>query len=382
MTKIIRAPINPAILEWALKDLNLSVERFAKKIKSNVKPEKVTEWILGTSQPTYKQLEDIAYKILKLPLAAFFLAEPPENLTIKRKFRILPEYRLNLTSYKTRIAIKQADFYKSALYELFRSNPSLEPIFRTIRLSVNQNPSEAIRQLRNDFGINIELQKKFRNGYEAFNYYRETLEIKGIYLFQLQLEGDRGFCLLDDEFPIIVVNSSDSINSKIFTLFHELVHILTESDDIYKEFEPSPYLESSIEIFCNRTASEILVPLTELAERYGSSFMYWDEDQISTIAKEYTVSKEVILLKIISMGLANQSDYRRLKEKWDEEYKESKKRREGGSYYVNKISALGRQYINTVIDSYKQGTINDVQVSNYLGMKFTNLSKIEAEVYA
>jgi len=382
MTKIIRAPINPAILEWALKDLNLSVERFAKKIKSNVKPEKVTEWILGTSQPTYKQLEDIAYKILKLPLAAFFLAEPPENLTIKRKFRTLPEYLLNLTSYKTRIAIKQADFYKSALYELFRSNPSLEPIFRTIRLSVNQNPSEAIRQLRNDFGINIELQKKFRNGYEAFNYYRETLEIKGIYLFQLQLEGDRGFCLLDDEFPIIVVNSSDSINSKIFTLFHELVHILTESDDIYKEFEPSPYLESSIEIFCNRTASEILVPLTELAERYGSSFMYWDEDQISTIAKEYTVSKEVILLKIISMGLANQSDYRRLKEKWDEEYKESKKRREGGSYYVNKISALGRQYINTVIDSYKQGTINDVQVSNYLGMKFTNLSKIEAEVYA
>ncbi len=82
------------------------------------------------------------------------------------------------------------------------------------------------------------------------------------------------------------------------------------------------------------------------------------------------------------MGLAHQSDYRRLKEKWDDEYKESKKKRKGGSYYVNKISALGKQYINTVIDSYKQGSINDVQVSNYLGMKFTNLSKIEAEVYA
>ena len=380
MSKIIRAPINPAILEWALKDLNLSVDEFAQKVK--VKPEQVNSWLSGESEPTYKQLENIAYKILKLPLAAFFLAEPPENLTIKRKFRTLPEYLLYLTTYKTRIAIKLADFYKSALYELFGTNPSTEPIFRKIKLSIEQNPAKAAQQLRNEFGISIELQMKFRNGYNAFNYYRDILEIKGIYLFQLQLEGDRGFCLLDNEFPIIVVNSSDSINSKIFTLFHELMHILTESDDIFKELEPLSYLQTGTEIFCNRTASEILVPLNELAERYGSGLGYWDEVLLSTIAKEYTVSKEVILLKIVSMGLADQSDYRRLKEKWDKEFKEDKKRKKGGSYYVNKISALGRQYINTVIDSYKQGTINDVQVSNYLGMKFTNLSKIEAEVYS
>ena len=380
MSKIIRAPINPAILEWALKDLNLSVNEFAQKVK--VKPEQVNSWLSGESEPTYKQLENIAYKILKLPLAAFFLAEPPEHLTIKRKFRTLPEYLLYLTTYKTRIAIKLADFYKSALYELFGTNPSTEPIFRKIKLSIEQNPAKAAQQLRNEFEISIELQMKFLNGYNAFNYYRDILEKKGIYLFQLQLEGDRGFCLLDNEFPIIVVNSSDSINSKIFTLFHELMHILTESDDIFKEFEPLSYLQTDTEIFCNRTASEILVPLTELAERYGSSLGNWDEVLLSTIAKEYTVSKEVILLKIVSMGLANQSDYRRLKEKWDKEFKEDKKRKKGGSYYINKISALGRQYINTVIDSYKQGTINDVQVSNYLGMKFTNLSKIEAEVYS
>lgn len=380
MSKIIRAPINPVILAWALKDLNLSVEEFAKKLK--VKPERVNQWLVSKSNPTYKQLEDISYKILKLPLAAFFLKEPPENLTIKRKFRTLPEYILNLTSYKTRIAIKQSDFYRSALYELFGINPSTETIFRRIKLSINQSPTEVSKQLRNYLLINIELQKKFRNGFEAFNYYREILETKGVYLFQLQLEGDRGFCLLDKEFPIIVVNSSDSIKSKIFTLFHELVHILLESDDIYKEFEPSPYLESDIEIFCNRTSSEILVPLNELKERYAENLRFWDEDLISTIAKEYTVSKEVILLKIIAMGLAPQSDYRRLKEKWYNEYKEGMKKRKGGSYYVNKISALGKQYINIVIDSYKQGMINDIQVSNYLGIKFTNLSKIEAEVYA
>lgn len=31
MGKIIRVPINPEILKWALDDLNLSIEEFAKK---------------------------------------------------------------------------------------------------------------------------------------------------------------------------------------------------------------------------------------------------------------------------------------------------------------------------------------------------------------
>ena len=110
MPKIIRAPINPKVLEWALKDLNLSVDDFSKKVR--VKPEKVNEWLEGEKQPTYNQLEDISYRILKLPLAAFFLLEPPKNLSIKKKFRTLPEYLLDLTSYKTRIAIKKAEFFK------------------------------------------------------------------------------------------------------------------------------------------------------------------------------------------------------------------------------------------------------------------------------
>lgn len=378
MAKIIRAPINPAILKWALNDLNLSVEDFAQKIKK--KPEQVNKWLSGETQPTYNQLEDFSYRVLKLPLAAFFLADLPRDLEIKRKFRTLPDYLLELTTYKTRIAIKKADFYKTALYELFRKNPSPEPLFKKIKLSHKQTPSAAAQIIRNEFKINLELQKKFKNGYQAFNFYRDTLERKGIYLFQLQLEGDRGFCLLDEEFPIIVVNSSDSINSKIFTLFHELIHILLGSDDIFKEMEPPAYSAARIEKFCNQTASETLVPINELAERYGTRLRYWDEDLISSIANEYTVSREVILLKIISLGYANQTEYERLKEKWDKEFR--KRKRSGGNYYINKISSLGRQYINTVIDSYKQGMINDVQVSNYLGIKFTNLSKIEAEAYA
>ncbi len=379
MSKILRAPINPDILEWALKDLNLSVEDFAQKVR--ITPEKVKEWLNGDSQPTYNQLENFSYRILKLPLAAFFLPEPPINLAIKRKFRTLPDYLLESTSYKTRIAIKRADFFKTSLYELLGNNPSPEPLFKKMKLSRTQTPSEAARLIRKELNITFNQQKSFLNGYQAFNFYREILEEEGILLFQLQLEGDRGFCLLDDEFPIIIVNSSDSIKSKIFTLFHELIHILAGSDDIYKEVGSPLYYNDPTEVFCNQTASEVLVPINELTEMFRDELRIWDEELVSVIANEFTVSREVILLKIISLGLANQTDYRKLKDKWDNEFKKKRDERSGGSYYINKISALGKLFINVVIDSYKQGFINDVQVSSYLDMKFTNLPRIEAEVF-
>ena len=380
MSKIIRAPINPEILEWALDDLNLSVENFAQKI--HVRPEKVREWLKGDSLPTYNQLEDISYKILKLPLAIFFLPEPPINLSIRKKFRTLPDYILELTSYKTRIAVKRADFYKSALLELFGRNPSSAPLFKTIEFSRGLQPEEAASVIRKELGITFELKKSFMNGYQAFNYYRNKLEENGVFLFQLQLEGDRGFCLLDDEFPIIIVNSSDSINSKIFTLFHELIHILTNSDDIFKEVEPPAYYADPVEVFCNKTASEVLVPNDELTKTFGFQLKKWNEELISSIANGFTVSREVILLKLVALGFASQNDYKVFKSKWDEEYQKKRKQRKGGSYYVNKISALGKLFINIVLDSYKRGSINDVQVSSFLDMKFTNLPKIETEAFA
>jgi Zn-dependent peptidase ImmA (M78 family)/transcriptional regulator with XRE-family HTH domain len=377
MVKIIRVPINPEILKWALEDLNLSIEEFAHKVGK--KPEKINKWLEGKSYPTYNQLEKISYKILKIPLAAFFLPEPPKNLSIKKKFRTLPDYVFALTSYGTRLAIRKADFFRTSLYELYKRNPSIDPIHKGIKLSAGSDPFEAAVQIRETFKINIVVQKSFKNYYHAFNYYRDKLEENGIFLFQLQLEGDRGFCILDEEFPLIVVNSSDSITSKIFTLFHELVHILTGSDDIYKEIEPPSYKQEYDEIFCNRTASEIIVPMNEFKERYSRNLQTWNEQLISKAADEYKVSREVILIKLLNLGYAKQSDYSTLKNKWDEEFR--RRKNAGGNYYVIKMSALGKQYIYTVIDYYKKGILNDLQVSNYLDMKFSNISGIEAEVF-
>jgi Zn-dependent peptidase ImmA (M78 family) len=41
-----------------------------------------------------------------------------------------------------------------------------------------------------------------------------------------------GFCLYDDEFPLIYVNNSTSKTRQIFTLFHELAHLISHTSGI------------------------------------------------------------------------------------------------------------------------------------------------------
>ena len=269
MPKREKAPINSKILNWCIQDFNISVEEVAKKVGTT--SAKVQSWLDEKDFPTYIQAENLAYKVFKRPLAIFFMSEVPTILSVKKKFRSLPDYLFDSTSYKTRLAINRADFFKSVLVELYKKNPAENPLFKIIKKIKLNDVSLLANQIRDKLDINLDIQKRFRDKYKAFNYYRTVLEGNGIFTFQLQLEGDRAFCLLDDEFPIIVVNSGDSSYSKIFSLFHELVHILIEREDIYKEVEHPIYSNNPTEIFSNQVAAEVLVPLSEFKEIYASA---------------------------------------------------------------------------------------------------------------
>lgn len=374
----VKAPINSKILEWFIADYNISIDAVAKKVGST--SSKVQSWIDGCDSPTYKQAEDLAYKVFKKPLAIFFMAELPTILSVKKKFRSLPDYLFDTTSYKTRLAINKADFYKTVLTELYKKNPAAEPIYRTIKASAQNDVVDLAKKIRETLGINLAQQKQFRDKYKAFNFYRAALERNGIFTFQLQLEGDRAFCLLDDEFPVIILNSGDSPYSKIFSLFHELAHILIEDEDIYLEEDLPVYTNDPKEVFCNKVAAEILVPLTEFVTTYANNVRMLDESIVKSIASDYCVSREVILRRFLEIGKTTSTIYSDYKKKWDTAFAQGES--SGGDYYRNKVSALGKTYVNKVIDEFRNGVLNDRQITNFLDIKYAQLPRIEAEVYA
>jgi Zn-dependent peptidase ImmA (M78 family) len=378
MPSRIKAPINPKILEWFITDYNISLEEVAKKV--GVKPLQVQSWIEGSDFPTYKQSEELAYKVFKKPLAVLFLAEIPNILSIKKKFRSLPEYLFNATTYKTRLAINKADFYRTTLAELYKSNPSSSPIFRSIRISEAENIIDIANKIRAIIGINLTVQKQFKDKYKAFNYYRAQFEKNGIFSFQFQLEGNRAMCFLNEEFPVIVLNSSDSPYSKIFSMFHELTHILMENEDIYPEQEFPQYNNDPKEVFCNKIAAEILVPMNEFKELYASKASVLDETTIKLIAKDYCVSREVILRRFLELGITSSAIYEDYKIKWDSAFRQAESG--GGDYYKNKVSSLGRTYINKVLYEFRNGVLSDQKMTSFLDIKYGQLQRIEAEIYS
>ncbi len=372
-----KSPINNKILEWFISDFNLTPAEVAKKVGTT--PAKVESWIDGSDSPTYTQAERLAYDVFKKPLAVFFMAEIPVSLSVKKKFRSLPDYIYDITSYKTRLAINKADFFRTVLSELYATNPSEEPIFRTLRIQSGDDFVKIAETIREVLGIEHSIQKSFRDVYKGLNYYRNALERLGIFTFQLPLEGERAFCLLDDEFPLIILNSGDSPNSKIFSMFHELAHILMGNEDIYSEVYNPIYSNDPNEVYCNKLAAEILVPINEFKEQYAADLTVIEESIVQRIANNYCVSKEVILRRFLDIGKASPGEYKEYKKKWDEDF--TKRENTEISYYRTKISALGRTYIRKVIDEFRNGKINDGQIANFLGIKYAQLARIESEVY-
>ena len=92
-----------------------------------------------------------------------------------------------------------------------------------------EDDAEVIAQIERDtFGFSIENQYDWKNSYESFNNWRIAIEKRNIRVFQFPMELDelRGCVLMDSEPYTIVLNSSDSIEARIFTLLHEYGHIL------------------------------------------------------------------------------------------------------------------------------------------------------------
>ncbi len=186
--------------------------------------------------------------------------------------------------------------------------------------------------------------------------------------------------MYDDEFPLIYINNSTAFARQVFTLFHELAHILlhingiTQLDDAYvKRLSGN---DKEIEVFCNRFAAEVLVPADHFRERVGDFVP--DEGFVDKLAKEYKVSREVVLRRFLDLGRVTQRQYQEAIERWNEEF-ESRSTRSGGGgdYYATQIAYLGENYLDLAFSRYHQGAIDEQRLADFLRVNAQNVSNLE-----
>ena len=109
-------PVNPGILKWARQTAGMQLSEVAHKMGKDI--ETISSWELGESTPTYIQLEKLAYKIYKRPIALFFFPEPPKEETPSQAFRTLPELEIEKMSSRMHYLLKQARAMQINLAEL------------------------------------------------------------------------------------------------------------------------------------------------------------------------------------------------------------------------------------------------------------------------
>jgi len=378
-------PYNPVILKWAREKCNYSLEDVAQKFNKTVPI--INSWEDGTDSPTYVQLERLAYEIYRRPLAIFFFTEPPKDTSGKELFRTLPEYEFKKMSPQFTYIIRKAQARQENLRELNEGNNILkENLTNKFSLNRNDTVEETAIKFRKYLGITLEEQKSWTTDDSALKNWRTIVENNGIYIFKEAFKDDSfsGFCIYDDLFPIIYINNSKAKTRQIFTLFHELAHILfktggvdTRSDDYIDNLDDDSKL---IEIYCNKFAGEFLVPQKDFENRIIEKDL--DEKIFSELATLYSVSREVILRKLLDMGKIERSYYLEKRREWIEQAQQAKNKKTNGStgnYYNNIKAYLGKNYIDLVFEKLYQNKISRKYAADYLDIKVANLPNLEVD---
>src|SRR5438445_4323998 len=139
--------INPTILAWASSRSGQTLEQVAEAIGKD--PAIVDDWEAGLSAPTYVQLETLAYKIYKRPLALFFFPQPPDEPEPRQAFRTLPDFEIEELSSDTRFKVRQALALQLSLAELTGGkSPAKRLILRDFSFKASRGASGAARNVR------------------------------------------------------------------------------------------------------------------------------------------------------------------------------------------------------------------------------------------
>lgn len=368
-------PVSPSVVAWARQRAGFTLDDAARHFK------KIAAWEAGQGAPTYTQLEQMAEKF-KCPVAVFFFPEPPDVPEVEKSFRTLSAHDFAAIPRTVRGFLRKGQAMQINLAELNdRRNPAERLITRDLKFSANASLDKIAADVRKYLGVSIAQQSSWKSIEQALDAWRDVFTQVGVFVFKdaFRADGYFGFCLYDDEFPIVYVNNSSAKSRQIFTLFHELGHLLFHTsgidllDDQYiQHLGPN---EQKIEMLCNDLAARVLVPDEVFDEQLKGRAA--DRQTASNLADFFNVSREVIYRKMLDRGLIEAGEYTEAAAFW----KGQMKTQEGGSgnYYNSQFAYLGSRYIDLAFTRYHQQRFDYVRLAEYLNIKPKNLPAFEAK---
>lgn len=367
-----KAPINPDVLRWARESIFIDIEKAAKT--ASVKTEIYKKWEHGEDFPTISRLRKLS-NLFKRPLPVFFMPNIPKEPPMPKDFRRpIMELEHPLTK-QSLLAVRKARWYQSITRDLMIDlGKPIKPIEKYS--FKDKSIEESIQEIRT---LDIKTQFSWENNWEALKNWREYLENQGIFVFQLPIpiEEIRGFSLIREDYPpAIVINSKDSPNGRIFTLFHEYGHILLNEAGICvpEEIESRHEKQNETEQFCNEFAGNFLVPTKPLNKLIKESGHPGTITLINDLSRKFVVSNFVILRRLYSLRKIDYKSYQRMFNEFQKRVKIIDS--SGGDFYKNKFAEKGNKFVSLVVEAESGDSITTSKALEYLGIKLKHYNRI------
>jgi len=389
MARSADALITPELLVWARETAGYSKETIASKMKIPI--EKLKDWEEGKKHPTIKQLRRLA-NYYKRPLAVFFLSEKPETIPPLHDFRRIDIEDICKEQIQLRIELRRAIYRREIALELMEEL-SEKPLEFDHKVNLTDDPEQTAERIRQILHINIDEQFRWFGKYEALNRLLSAIENIGVLVFQatkIDVQEMRGFAISQFPLPVIGLNIKDHPNARIFTLLHELTHLMLHQSgvcDIYEGFNYTRRDEDEkFEVFCNHVAGAALVPkqylLGDKIVENKQDIENWTNDELMILSGKFHTSREVILRRLLIFGRTTKVFYEKMRTKFREEYREMIEKRNKKElkikFFRKVLSYNGILFVNLVLDSYYKGNITSNDLSDYLQTKIKHLPEIKS----
>lgn len=367
-----KALINPKIIRWAMQTRNINEHIIVKKL--NKKHEDFIAWLEGNAFPTFKQAQQLA-KILGIPFGYLYLKKPPEEKLPVPDFRTIENQKpvsnslRNLLLYLEQKQLFLEEFFKSENYEElnFIGKYNIDNDYKQVAKFI-RNWLEIEKLNKKNFLEEL-IEKLNQNRIFVF---RNTILENNTHK-RLDIEEIRGAVFVNKYAPLIFINENDTKKAQIFTLIHEIVHILinkSEFSDIKIENI------NKIEVFCNKVTAEVLLPEEKL-----SNLNLITSETIKKLSDTYNISQLATLYKLLNTEKISQKQFNFLYEYLKKEYEKfqdinKRKKAKGGDFYKTIQKRYGKNFLDIVKYSLLSEKITYKEASDLLNIKLNTLYKV------
>ena len=350
--------IQPAIISWALSQT--SEEKLGTKLVENIK-----HWLDGTKSPTFNQIEDFSKKS-HIPLGYFFLQTPPVEQISLLEYRTLESIELANPSRDLMDTIHEMEEVQDWMVN-YRKEWNYDTISVVGSLKGITDINVIADTIRNDLGLTVEWYKECMNSSDAFNKVRGLLEECGIIVMMngivginthraLDVNEFRAFAMVSEWAPLIFINGADSAGGRLFSLFHEIVHLWLGENDLYNDRRYSANGIKPIEVTCNAVTGELMVPKTAFLENWNNNTNDDTHEKIKELARMFRCSGSVIARRALDNKKINQNVYNKVIADAIEAYIQAKKEKSsGGDYYRVARSKLDGVFVRALCESVNSG---------------------------